>query len=114
MIVRIFLSLFIGTLFVVNITEGFLLPTASTRFMSAVKKQRQYKLQRDDEIHNQIRPDIPSRYDTCIVLADGVIGMETKEMYLKNGHYVVNFPVSNDSDGNIICTTYFVIDLFRM
>jgi hypothetical protein len=87
---------------VVEITEGFLFPTASTRLMPAVKTQRLWKLQRDDDTHNPSRQDIPSRYDTCIVLADGVIGMDTKEMYLKNGHYVVNFPVSN------CCSEYFI------
>lgn len=39
------------------------------------------------------RSNIPSRYDTCLVIADGVIGMDPKDTYLKNGHHVINFPV---------------------
>lgn len=39
------------------------------------------------------RSEIPSRYDTCLVFSDGIIGMEPKDVYLKNGHHVVNFPV---------------------
>lgn len=44
-----------------------------------------------------VRSDVPSRYDTCLVFATGYIGVEPKEMYLKNGHYVVSFPVSQTS-----------------
>lgn len=44
-----------------------------------------------------VRSDVPSRYDTCLVFATGYIGVEPKEMYLKNGHYVVSFPVSHMS-----------------
>lgn len=40
------------------------------------------------------KPDSPSRFDTCLLLTDGIIGMEPKDVYLKNGHHVMNFPVS--------------------
>lgn len=34
---------------------------------------------------------VPSRFDVCRLLLSGVIGSDTKEAYLSNGHYVVNF-----------------------
>lgn len=83
---------FLIGLLMAAIVGSFVFPSAPRSLKSAIRRERQYKLQRDDE--NAMRAEIPSRYDTCIVLADGVIGMEPKEMYLKNGHYVINFPVS--------------------
>lgn len=48
---------------------------------------------------NQVpRTETPSRYDTCKLLVSGVVGTEPKEIYLKSGHYVVNFAVR--------CTTF--------
>jgi single-stranded DNA-binding protein len=41
-----------------------------------------------------IRSEIPSRFDTCLLIVTGIIGFEPKETYLKNGHYVLNFPVA--------------------
>lgn len=35
----------------------------------------------------------PPRNDVCKVLISGVVGTEPKEIYLKNGHYVINFAV---------------------
>jgi single-stranded DNA-binding protein len=35
----------------------------------------------------------PPRHDTCKVLISGVVGSDAKEIYLKSGHYVVNFAV---------------------
>jgi len=40
------------------------------------------------------RFEVPSRYDTCKLLISGVVGTDPKEIYLKSGHYVVNFAVS--------------------
>lgn len=40
------------------------------------------------------RSEIPSRFDTCLLIVTGIIGVDPKETYLKNGHYVLNFPVS--------------------
>ena len=40
------------------------------------------------------RFEMPSRYDTCKLLISGVVGTDPKEIYLKSGHYVVNFAVS--------------------
>lgn len=39
------------------------------------------------------RSNVPLRYDACKLLISGVVGTEPKEIYLKNGHYVVNFAV---------------------
>lgn len=51
-------------------------------------------LQRCTNSYNQVpRSEIPSRFDTCKVLISGVVGTEPKEIYMKNGHYVVNFAV---------------------
>jgi hypothetical protein len=35
----------------------------------------------------------PPRHDTCKVFISGVVGSDAKEIYLKSGHYVVNFAV---------------------
>jgi hypothetical protein len=38
-------------------------------------------------------PIKPSRNDICRTLLTGVLGADSKEQYLRNGHYVLNFPV---------------------
>jgi hypothetical protein len=38
-------------------------------------------------------PIAPSRNDLCEMFVSGYIGTEPKEVYLANGHYVVNFAV---------------------
>lgn len=44
---------------------------------------------------NQVeRSLIPSRYDTCKILLSGTVGNEPKEIYLSNGHYVINFSLA--------------------
>ncbi len=47
------------------------------------------------ENHFDQSQNSPSRHDTCKVLISGVVGTEAKEIYMKNGHYVVNFAVSH-------------------
>ena len=37
---------------------------------------------------------IPMRYDTMKIFVSGVIGVDLKEAYLSNDHYVVNFPIA--------------------
>ena len=39
------------------------------------------------------RSHVPLRHDACKLLISGVVGTEPKEIYLKSGHYVVNFAV---------------------
>ena len=36
----------------------------------------------------------PSRYDTCRIFVSGIIGIEPREAYLSNGHYVINFALA--------------------
>ncbi|KAJ1431704.1 hypothetical protein B484DRAFT_448223, partial [Ochromonadaceae sp. CCMP2298] len=46
----------------------------------------------DETNYNQeSRSSAPRRYDTCKVLISGVVGMDAKERYMSNGHYVINF-----------------------
>lgn len=40
------------------------------------------------------RSEIPRRFDTCLLLVSGVVGVEPKDVYLPDGHYVVNFSVT--------------------
>lgn len=43
---------------------------------------------------NQVqRSEIPTRYDSCKMLITGVVGTDPREVYMKNGHYVVTFAV---------------------
>jgi hypothetical protein len=43
---------------------------------------------------SQTRLEIPTRFDTCFMLVSGVIGVEPKEIFFKNGNYLHTFPVS--------------------
>jgi hypothetical protein len=43
----------------------------------------------------QTRSEIPSRYDLCLSLISGVVGVDPKEQYLSNGHYRLSFSVSS-------------------
>eukprot|EP01038_Epipyxis_sp_PR26KG_P004502 gene4502-6361_t len=36
----------------------------------------------------------PSRFDKCHILFSAIVGVDPKESYLSNGHYVINFPVA--------------------
>lgn len=41
------------------------------------------------------RIDIPQRFDTCMMLVSGIIGVEPKEIFFKNGNYLNSFPASD-------------------
>lgn len=65
----------------------------SARSAQSVRNMKLYQENSWQSREGSPRSEIPTRYDTCLVIADGIIGMEPKDMYLKNGHHVVNFPV---------------------
>jgi hypothetical protein len=39
---------------------------------------------------------VPSRFDTCLMFVSGIIGIEPKDIFFKNGHYIQSFPVSTN------------------
>ena len=47
----------------------------------------------NDEAFGEKMQRKPSRFDTFNIIFSGCIGVEPKDLYLKNGHHVKSFPV---------------------
>lgn len=47
----------------------------------------------------------PSRFDTFKIVFSGCVGVEPKDLFLKNGHHVKSFPVTHEYF-NIIIRTF--------
>ena len=44
----------------------------------------------------KMQPKKPSRFDTFSIIFSGCVGVEPKDMFLKNGHLVKSFPVTHE------------------